>query len=142
MPRRIPPDFQAVGERPAGRSRAVRPDLTEPVRETDTDAVRVPIGRAVDEMHQSARHRVQAHPRIRGMISHRKSDPHPGRTEGIPVRRLKLVLFVLDTYSKMAIDKAGADWVGGDMRRARAAARQDLLNEAMDGLLHRGGPAP
>jgi hypothetical protein len=27
----------------------------------------------------------------------------------------------------MAIDKAGADWVGGDIRRARAAARVDLF---------------
>jgi hypothetical protein len=42
----------------------------------------------------------------------------------------------------MAIDKAGADWVGGDMRRARAAARVDLLHAAMDGLLGRDAVRP
>lgn len=56
------------------------------------------------------------------------------------MNKLRLVLFAIDTYSRMAIDKAGADWVGGDMRRARAAARVGLLNEAMDGLLGREGP--
>lgn len=56
------------------------------------------------------------------------------------MRRLRLALFALDTYSKMALDRAGADWVGGDMRRARAAARRDLLKHAMDGLFGRGDP--
>ncbi len=51
--------------------------------------------------------------------------------------KLRLALFALDTYSRMAIDKAGADWIGGDLRRARAAARVVLFNEAMDGLLGR-----
>lgn len=51
------------------------------------------------------------------------------------MRKLKLALFALDTLSRMAIDKAGADWIGGDMRRARAAARVDLFHDAMAGLL-------
>ncbi len=51
--------------------------------------------------------------------------------------KLRLALFALDTYSRMAIDKAGADWVGGDTRRARAAARAGLFEQAMDGLLGR-----
>jgi hypothetical protein len=58
----------------------------------------------------------------------------------MPVSKLKLALFALDTYSRMAIDKAGADWVGGDIRRARAAARVDLFRNAMDGLLGRDAP--
>lgn len=59
------------------------------------------------------------------------------KIEGKPVSKLKLALFALDTYSKMAIDKAGADWMGGDVRRARAAARVVLFNQAVDGLLGR-----
>lgn len=51
--------------------------------------------------------------------------------------KLKLMLFALDTYSRMAIDKAGADWVGGDLRRERTAARAALLDEALDGLIER-----
>jgi hypothetical protein len=62
-------------------------------------------------------------------------------SEGEPVRKLKLALFALDTFSKMSIDKAGADWVGGDLRRARAAARVVLFNEAMDALIGRGPEA-
>jgi hypothetical protein len=46
-----------------------------------------------------------------------------------PCVKLKLALSRLIPFSKMAIDKAGADWVGGDMRRARAAARVVLFNE-------------
>jgi hypothetical protein len=53
------------------------------------------------------------------------------------VSRLKLALFALDTYSRMAIDKAGADWVGGDLRRARASARAELLSAALEALLTR-----
>jgi hypothetical protein len=55
------------------------------------------------------------------------------------VSKLRLALFALDIYSRMAIDKAGADWVGGDTRGARAAARADLFEKAMDGLLGREG---
>lgn len=51
--------------------------------------------------------------------------------------KLRLAFFALDTYSRMAIDKAGADAVGGETRRARAAARVGLFNEAMDGLIGR-----
>jgi hypothetical protein len=53
------------------------------------------------------------------------------------VNKLKLAFFALDTFSRMAIDKAGADAVGGEMRRARAAARVTLFNDAVDGLLGR-----
>lgn len=53
--------------------------------------------------------------------------------------KLRLALFALDIYSRMAIDKAGADWIGGDTRRARAAARAGLFEQAMDGLLGRDG---
>jgi hypothetical protein len=53
------------------------------------------------------------------------------------VDKLRLALFALDTFSKMAIDKAGADCAGGDMRRARAAARVGLFNDAIDVLIGR-----
>jgi hypothetical protein len=67
---------------------------------------------------------------------HDKREPHSGRRV-TPVKKLRLALFALDTYSRMAIDKAGADWIGGDMRRDRAAARAGLFNEAMDALVGR-----
>lgn len=51
--------------------------------------------------------------------------------------KFKLALFALDTYSRLAVDKAGADWVGGDIRRARVAARSALLETAMAALLDR-----
>jgi hypothetical protein len=53
------------------------------------------------------------------------------------MNKFRLVLFALDTCSRMAIDRAGADCVGGDVRRARAAAREMLLREALDGLFER-----
>lgn len=49
--------------------------------------------------------------------------------------RIKLALFALDRLSAMAIDRAGADWIGGDHRRIRAEAHARLYNAAMDGLL-------
>lgn len=54
--------------------------------------------------------------------------------------KLRLALFALDTWSRMSIDRAGADWVGGDLRRARAFAREELLREALGGLLDRQRP--
>ncbi len=49
--------------------------------------------------------------------------------------RLRLALFALDKLSAMAIDRAGAQWVGGDHRRARAEARAQLYDDAMDVLI-------
>jgi hypothetical protein len=51
------------------------------------------------------------------------------------MNRLGLVLFALDNLSAMAIDRAGADWVGGPHRRVRAEARARLYDAAMDTLL-------
>lgn len=51
------------------------------------------------------------------------------------MQRLKLILFALDKISAMAIDRAGADWIGGDHRRIRAEARARLYDEALDVLL-------
>jgi hypothetical protein len=50
------------------------------------------------------------------------------------VSKLKLAFFALDTFSRMAIDKAGADAVGGEMRRARAAARVTCSTMRSTGL--------
>jgi hypothetical protein len=58
------------------------------------------------------------------------------------VSKLRLALFALDTWSRMAIDRAGADWVGGDLRRARVSARAELLRAARAALLGRQGPEP
>lgn len=54
--------------------------------------------------------------------------------------KFRLALFALDTYSRLAVDKAGADCVGGDLRRARVAARAQILDAALDGLFERGDP--
>ncbi|MCR9069083.1 MAG: hypothetical protein NXH79_09575 [Rhodobacteraceae bacterium] len=51
------------------------------------------------------------------------------------MNRIKLALFALHNYSAGAIDRAGADWIGGDHRRARAEARRRLCEEAMDVLV-------
>ncbi len=51
------------------------------------------------------------------------------------MRKLKLALFALNNISAMAIDRAGADWVGGPHRRMRAEARAKLYDDAMDALL-------
>lgn len=57
------------------------------------------------------------------------------------MHKFRLALFALDTYSRMAIDRAGADCVGGEFRRARAVAREALLREALEGLLGRDDPS-
>lgn len=51
------------------------------------------------------------------------------------MNRMKLALFALDQVSAMAIDLAGAHWMGGDVRHQRAMARAKLYDEAMDALL-------
>ena len=51
------------------------------------------------------------------------------------MRRIRLALYALDKISAMAIDRAGADWIGGDHRRVRAEARARLYDDAMDTLL-------
>lgn len=73
----------------------------------------------------------------RRLIQRKRDTPKDG---GCTVSKLKLALFALDTYARMAIDKAGADCVGGDLRRARVSARTALLGAALDGLLSRPGP--
>lgn len=50
---------------------------------------------------------------------------------------LKLLLFMLDHASARAIDRAGADWIGGDARRVRSLAHARLANEATRALLPR-----
>lgn len=54
------------------------------------------------------------------------------------MRRIRILLFALDKVSAMAIDRAGADWIGGDHRRVRAEARARLYDEARDMLLAEG----
>ncbi|MEX3015700.1 hypothetical protein [Gymnodinialimonas hymeniacidonis] len=49
--------------------------------------------------------------------------------------RLKIILFMLNHASARAIDRAGADWIGGEIRRARADAHESLANEATRALL-------
>ena len=56
--------------------------------------------------------------------------------------RLKLLLFYLDHVSASAIDRAGADWIGGDTRRARASAHAGLAREAGRALLPRALARP
>ena len=51
------------------------------------------------------------------------------------MRWIRLALFALDKISAMAIDRAGADWIGGDHRRIRAEARARLYDDALDVLL-------
>ena len=51
------------------------------------------------------------------------------------MNRIKLALFALNNFSAGAIDRAGADWIGGDHRRARAEARLKLYSDAMDVLV-------
>lgn len=51
------------------------------------------------------------------------------------MNRIKMALFALDKISAMAIDRAGADWVGGQHRRMRAEARARLYDDAMDTLI-------
>ncbi|MBF9046724.1 hypothetical protein LSUCC0031_06305 [Rhodobacterales bacterium LSUCC0031] len=50
--------------------------------------------------------------------------------------KVKLALFALNQFSAMAIDRAGAEWIGGDHRRRRAKAHGQLVHAAMEGLLH------
>ena len=54
------------------------------------------------------------------------------------MNKVKLALFALDHFSAMAIDQAGAEWIGGDNRRLRAKAHGQLYHAAMDGLLRQG----
>ena len=56
------------------------------------------------------------------------------------MKMFKLALFAIDHYSAMAIDRAGAEWIGGDHRRLRAKAHGQLYQAAMDGLLHQSAP--
>ncbi len=49
--------------------------------------------------------------------------------------RLKLFLFMLNHASARAFDRAGADWIGGETRRARADAHERLAAEATRALL-------
>lgn len=59
------------------------------------------------------------------------------------MNKVKLALFALDHFAAMAIDQAGAEWVGGDHRRLRARAHRQLYHAAMDGLLrHRASADP
>ena len=53
------------------------------------------------------------------------------------MNRLKLILFAIDHASARAIDRAGADWVGGDTRRARAEAHTQLCDQAVKALIPR-----
>ena len=53
------------------------------------------------------------------------------------MNRLKLLLFAINHASARAIDRAGADWVGGTTRRSRAQAHGDLCDEAVRALLPR-----
>lgn len=51
------------------------------------------------------------------------------------MHRLKLMFFALDKFSATAIDRAGADWIGGMHRRVRAEAKARLYDDAMDVLI-------
>ncbi len=51
------------------------------------------------------------------------------------MEKVKLALFALDHLSAMALDLAGAAWIGGDHRRARAQAHARLYDQAMDKLI-------
>lgn len=51
------------------------------------------------------------------------------------MNRIKLALFAIDKMSAMALDRAGADWVGGEHRRVRAQAYAHLYDDAMDTLI-------
>ncbi len=53
------------------------------------------------------------------------------------MNQLKLLLFYLDHASARAIDRAGADWIGGDTRRERAKAHGQLARDASKALLPR-----
>ncbi len=52
------------------------------------------------------------------------------------MRWIKLALFALDKISALAIDRAGADWIGGDDLGIRAEARARLYGDALDVLLN------
>lgn len=51
------------------------------------------------------------------------------------MKHIKIVLFMLDHASARAIDRAGADWLGGETRRARADAHEKLAVQATRALL-------
>jgi len=53
------------------------------------------------------------------------------------MNKIRLLMFMLNHASARAIDRAGADWIGGDIRRARADAHEKLANEATRALLAR-----
>lgn len=57
------------------------------------------------------------------------------------MNKVKLALFAINHFSAMAIDRAGAEWIGGDHRRLRAKAHGQLYDAAMEGLLHPHEPA-
>ncbi|MEJ6395186.1 hypothetical protein V8J82_18130 [Gymnodinialimonas sp. 2305UL16-5] len=51
------------------------------------------------------------------------------------MNRLKLILFALNHASARAVDRAGADWCGGDTRGPRSQAHDELASQALHALL-------
>ena len=52
-----------------------------------------------------------------------------------PMNRIKLILFALNHASARAVDRAGADWCGGDTRGPRSQAHDQLASQALHALL-------
>jgi hypothetical protein len=50
------------------------------------------------------------------------------------MQRVKLILFVLNTYSAYALDRAGAEMFGGDLRRKHTMARRALVLDALKAI--------
>jgi hypothetical protein len=50
------------------------------------------------------------------------------------MQRYKLILFVLNNYAAYAIDRAGAEMYGGELRRKRTMARRELIIDALDAI--------
>ncbi|MEM1273609.1 MAG: hypothetical protein AAGF88_07320 [Pseudomonadota bacterium] len=49
--------------------------------------------------------------------------------------RLKLLLFALDAAGRAGLDRAGASFAGGDLRRNRSVAYRMLAETACDAIL-------
>ncbi|MEM9320061.1 MAG: hypothetical protein AAGA70_13805 [Pseudomonadota bacterium] len=48
--------------------------------------------------------------------------------------KLRLAVFAAEMFSRSALNRAGAEIVGGELRRRRALAYQRLFEEALDEL--------
>lgn len=50
------------------------------------------------------------------------------------MRHIKLLLFAVNAASRAGLDRAGAGFAGGDLRRARAAAYARLCDAALSAI--------